>query len=56
MKAIYNDGAKGEIIRETDEIPESVQKVAEERRAVLIETLADVDDEKAGSHAATEGS
>lgn len=45
MKAIYNDGAKGEIIRETDELPESVQKVAEERRAGLIETLADVDDE-----------
>ena len=45
MKAIYNDGPKGEIIRETDEIPEDVQKLAEERRAMLIETLADVDDE-----------
>jgi elongation factor G len=45
MKAIYNDGAKGEIIRETDEIPEDVRKVAEERRSMLIETLADVDDE-----------
>lgn len=45
MKAIYNDGAKGEIIRETDEIPEEVRKVAEERRSMLIETLADVDDE-----------
>lgn len=45
MKAIYNDGPKGEIIRETDEIPESVKALAEEKRAVLIETLADVDDE-----------
>ena len=45
MKAIYNDGAKGEIIREEDTIPDSVKKVAEERRAKLIETLADVDDE-----------
>ncbi|CZT11571.1 Elongation factor G, mitochondrial [Rhynchosporium graminicola] len=45
MKAIYNDGPKGEIIRETDEIPESVQALAKEKRLVLIETLADVDDE-----------
>lgn len=45
MKAIYNEGAKGEIIRETDDIPESVQKLAEEKRKVMIETLADVDDE-----------
>src|ERR1700679_523597 len=45
MKAIYNDGPRGETIRETDDIPESVQKLAEERRKMLIETLADVDDE-----------
>lgn len=45
MKAIYNEGNKGEIIRETDQIPESVKALAEERRAMLIETLADVDDE-----------
>ena len=45
MKAIYNDGSKGEIIRETDVIPEDVKPLAEERRAMLIETLADVDDE-----------
>jgi elongation factor G len=45
MKAIYNDGPRGEIIRETDEIPESVKLLAEERRSILIETLADVDDE-----------
>ena len=45
MKAIYNEGDKGEIIRESDEIPASVRAIAEERRAKLIETLADVDDE-----------
>lgn len=45
MKAIYNDGPKGEIIRESDDIPEDVKQIAEERRAMLIETLADVDDE-----------
>merc|ERR1711964_14819 len=45
MKAIYNNGPKGEIIRESDEIPESVQALAKEKRLVLIETLADVDDE-----------
>ncbi|KAI4250091.1 MAG: hypothetical protein L6R40_000263 [Gallowayella cf. fulva] len=45
MKAIYNEGLKGEIIRETDEIPKDVEQVAVERRKKLIETLADVDDE-----------
>ncbi|KAI9732752.1 MAG: Elongation factor G, mitochondrial [Claussenomyces sp. TS43310] len=45
MKAIYNEGEKGTIIRETDEIPESVKAVAEERRLKLIGALADVDDE-----------
>ncbi|KAK2623637.1 hypothetical protein QTJ16_006818 [Diplocarpon rosae] len=45
MKAIYNDGPKGEIIRETDEIPESVRELATKKRMVLIEALADVDDE-----------
>ena len=45
MKAIYNEGAKGEVIVEKDEIPESVRPLAEERRKKLIETLADVDDE-----------
>jgi elongation factor G len=45
MKAIYNEGARGESIRETDEIPESVKSLAEDRRRMLIETLADVDDE-----------
>jgi elongation factor G len=45
MKAIFNEGARGETIRETDEIPSEVLEVAKERRAKLIETLADVDDE-----------
>ncbi|KAF7877316.1 hypothetical protein EAF04_000999 [Stromatinia cepivora] len=45
MKAIYNDGPKGEIIRETDEIPDELKQLCEEKRALLIETLADVDDE-----------
>ena len=45
MKAIYNEGSKGEIIRETDEIPASVRELSEERRVKIVETLADVDDE-----------
>lgn len=45
MKAIYNEGDKGEVIRETDEIPAEVKSLAQERRAKLIETLADVDEE-----------
>ncbi|EDN10452.1 elongation factor G [Histoplasma mississippiense (nom. inval.)] len=45
MKAIYNEGSKGEIVVERDEIPEKVKAIAEERRRMLIETLADVDDE-----------
>ncbi|KAI9680388.1 MAG: Elongation factor G, mitochondrial [Trizodia sp. TS-e1964] len=44
MKAIYNEGEKGLVIRETDEIPENVRRVAVERRTKLIETLADVDE------------
>ncbi|KAF2402823.1 elongation factor G, mitochondrial [Trichodelitschia bisporula] len=45
MKAIYNKGADGEIIEESDEIPADVLPLAQERRSKLIETLADVDDE-----------
>lgn len=45
MKAIYNEGEKGTIIRESDDIPENVKALAEEKRLKLIETLADVDDE-----------
>lgn len=44
-KAIYNEGPKGEIVVEKDEIPEKLRDVVEERRRKLIETLADVDDE-----------
>lgn len=44
-KAIYNEGAKGEVIVEKDEIPADLKQVVEERRAKLVETLADVDDE-----------
>lgn len=45
MKAIYNEGAKGETVVEKDEIPAEIKQLAEERRAKLIETLADVDEE-----------
>lgn len=47
MKAIYNEGAKGEIIRETDEIPADLIELCKEKRQKLIEMLADVDDEMA---------
>ncbi|KAL4820545.1 elongation factor G, mitochondrial [Aspergillus spinulosporus] len=47
MKAIYNQGSNGETIVVKDEIPEKVKELAEERRRMLIETLADVDDEMA---------
>lgn len=45
MKTLYNVGESGEDIHETDEIPEKVKALVEEKRKVLIETLADVDDE-----------
>ena len=45
MKAIYSEGLKGETVRESDEIPSEVRPLANEKRAKLIETLADVDDE-----------
>ncbi|KAI9780127.1 MAG: Elongation factor G, mitochondrial [Geoglossum umbratile] len=45
MKAIYNEGPKGELVVEKDEIPDSVKALAEEKRRVMIETLADVDEE-----------
>jgi elongation factor G len=47
MKAIYNEGEKGEIIRETDEIPADLVELCKEKRQKLIEMLADVDDEMA---------
>ena len=45
MKAVYSEGLKGETVRESDEIPSDVRPLADEKRAKLIETLADVDDE-----------
>lgn len=45
MKTIYNQGSKGEIVVEVDEIPEKVKGLALERRKMLIENLADVDEE-----------
>jgi elongation factor G len=45
MKSIYCEGPKGTVVRETDEIPADVKELAETRRRMLIETLADVDDE-----------
>ena len=45
MKAIYSEGLKGETVRESDEIPSDVRALVDEKRAKLIESLADVDDE-----------
>lgn len=45
MKAIYNEGSRGEIIVEKDEIPADLVEFCKEKRQKLIETLADVDDE-----------
>src|SRR5271154_358245 len=47
MKTLYAEGSRGEIIVTKDEIPEEVRALATERRAKLIETLADVDEEMA---------
>ena len=45
MKTLYAEGSRGEIIVEKDEIPDEVKETVRERRAMLIETLADVDEE-----------
>lgn len=45
MKAIYNEGPRGINIVESDVIPAEIRDLAEQKRKVLIETLADVDDE-----------
>ena len=47
MKTLYAEGARGETIVTKDEIPDEVKALAQERRAKLIETLADVDEEMA---------
>ena len=45
MKAIRNDGQRGINVKVSREIPEELKELAEEKRQVLIEKLADVDDE-----------
>lgn len=47
MESVYAEGSRGETIVRKKEIPADVQQLAQERRAKLIETLADVDDEMA---------
>ncbi|WLF76585.1 Elongation factor G, mitochondrial [Lodderomyces elongisporus] len=42
--ALYNEGPQGETIRKA-EIPEELKDLVEEKRLLLIETLADVDEE-----------
>src|SRR5262249_10572189 len=42
MKALYNEGPRGLIRRETDEIPADLKDLVEEKRQELIEALADV--------------
>lgn len=44
MKAIYNEGEKGNQVVEKDEIPEAVREQVEEKRAELIEQLSDADE------------
>ncbi|KAI7050685.1 Elongation factor G, partial [Hortaea werneckii] len=43
MKAVYSEGMKGEVVREA-EVPEHLVQLCNEKRRVLIDTLADVDD------------
>ncbi len=45
MKAIYFEGPQGTVLRETDEIPADLIDVAKERRQMLIEAVADADEE-----------
>ncbi|KAK1080221.1 Elongation factor G, mitochondrial [Friedmanniomyces endolithicus] len=48
MKALFSEGARGEIIREA-EVPADIREFAQEKRRLLIETLADVDEEVANA-------
>lgn len=43
--ALYNEGSQGEILRADTNIPADLVDLVEEKRALLIETLADVDEE-----------
>lgn len=45
--ALYNEGNRGEELRADPNIPEHLKDLVEEKRALLIETLADVDEEMA---------
>jgi elongation factor G len=47
MQAMYFEGPRGTKVRVTDQIPGPLQELAKEKRQVLIEKLADVDDEMA---------
>ncbi|KAI0389112.1 elongation factor G 1 [Xylariaceae sp. FL0594] len=47
MRSIYNEGPKGTIVRVENSVPEELRAFAEEKRQILIEKLADVDDEMA---------
>lgn len=44
MKAIYNEGVKGNVVVEKDEIPEDVLELAKEKRQELIEQLSEADE------------
>ncbi|KAJ2905883.1 Elongation factor G mitochondrial [Zalerion maritima] len=44
MEAVYNDGPRGIRIK-TGPIPDELKELAEEKRQILVEKLADVDDE-----------
>ncbi|UKZ49311.1 Elongation factor G, mitochondrial [Trichoderma virens] len=45
MKAMYFEGPRGTKVRVADQVPANLQDFAAEKRQVLIEKLADVDDE-----------
>jgi elongation factor G len=47
MRCIRNDGNRGVNLRYSNEIPEDLKELAQEKRQELIEKLADVDDEMA---------
>ncbi|KAJ9093766.1 Elongation factor G, mitochondrial [Naganishia cerealis] len=44
MKAVYNEGVKGVDVVETDEIPEDLRALVEEKRAEMIDALAEGDE------------
>ncbi|KAI1432835.1 elongation factor G 1 [Xylaria sp. CBS 124048] len=45
MRSIYSEGPSGTVVRVENSVPEDLKEFAEEKRQVLIEKLADVDDE-----------